>query len=118
MVFVRLVGLLRDLPKDATPRAQLLALMRTLRAQYDRWLANPLLPLADVLQHPPFPVHRSPYAPFVSNLAVIDRYVPPALPAGAAAPSINIVDYRFGHRIVHFTRPCVFPFAFLSARGC
>lgn len=104
MTCIPLVAKLAPLPPLAAPRKQLVALMYNLREQYNSWLLNPNLPFADVLGQPPFPTHRNPYAPMISNLGLIDRYVPQALPAGGPS-SMNIVDFRLGHRLVHFHRP-------------
>lgn len=109
MTFLPLVVPVSTLPRTASQRRQLLHIMTELRSQYQYWLTHPNLPFAEITPHPPLVGRRSPYTPFLTNLGVIDRYIPEALPMGSEVPSVHVHELRFGHRIAHFHRPYVLP---------
>ena len=103
MIYVPVFARAAEITRTGTRRQQVLEVMAILRMQYDAWFAKPGLPFALVLDPTAPTINPNPYVPNVTNIGLLDKYIPRVLPA-EGQPKIQIHDMKFGHRLVHSGR--------------
>lgn len=83
----------------ASDSAQLRAAMETLRNQYAYYLAQPALPLANVVGAPQHDVTVSPHRPIVTNIGVIERFITPVFGGEHAEPALVLQTLLVAQRL-------------------
>ncbi|KAI0820530.1 hypothetical protein BC628DRAFT_1422862 [Trametes gibbosa] len=94
---------------DAPRRQQLLAAMAMRRKLYDTWLTSPALPFAQFLNKGFICIDANPYVPFLTNIGIVDNFVPPVIGGSGGGggggadsgrlPRIDVHELVFGHRL-------------------
>ncbi|KAG1730519.1 uncharacterized protein EDB91DRAFT_1059391 [Suillus paluster] len=90
-----------DVPWEASPKAQLLAVMTKIREQYSIRLSNKHLPHIGSDQY----FQDNPNALAITNLKKVEDSLPLNWPIGAQNPMVQISDMRLGGRLTDFYRP-------------
>ncbi|KAG1718889.1 uncharacterized protein EDB91DRAFT_1066159 [Suillus paluster] len=90
-----------DVPWEASPKAQLLAVMTKIREQYSIRLSNKHLPHIGYDQY----FQDNPNALAINNFKRVEDSLPLNWPIGAQNPMVQISDMRIGGRLIDFYRP-------------
>ncbi|KAH9846557.1 hypothetical protein C2E23DRAFT_852206 [Lenzites betulinus] len=86
---------------NKTRREQVLAAMAMRRKLYNAWLAMPALPFTHFINQGFIGLDANPYVPFLTNIGVVDNFVPPTIGgADTGLPRIDVHGLTFGHRLL------------------
>ncbi len=93
-----------DIPQGASRKQKLLAIMSTIKKQYDHFLENPNLPHLFPAQLALFPPRtasdfRNQHASILTNIGAVESYVNAGRLREAADAKLDVVDLFVGHRL-------------------
>ncbi|TFK53114.1 hypothetical protein OE88DRAFT_1656975 [Heliocybe sulcata] len=93
----------KDVPKDAASCEALISVMRSLQAQYRRWVSSPHLPFLSYQMM--MPTNPNPSALVIADMGVIEDSIPTLWPRNARMPTVELLEMSLGHRLAAFPRP-------------
>jgi hypothetical protein len=99
MTYVPFFTRVAELDRKRTRREQLVKRMTSFQRQYTVWFSKQSLPFALVLDPASPQVNPNPYIPNVTNVGVVDSYIPRCMPSVLNC-KVEIHDMKFGHRLV------------------